>query len=77
MIPEADKFAQSFIEKKIESTLCSVNAETNKEKYVVHPAFTADTDLGGTGSELYGIWIGKFESSNVESPRNNEGITRK
>ena len=53
------------------------SSETNKEKYVVHPAFTADTDLGGTGSELYGIWIGKFESSNVESPRNNEGITRK
>ena len=53
------------------------SSETNKEKYVVHPAFTADTDLGGTGSELSGIWVGKFESSNVESPRNNEGITRK
>ena len=53
------------------------NGETNGGKYVVHSAFTADTDLGGTGSELSGIWVGKFESSNVESPRNNEGITRK
>ena len=52
-------------------------SETNGGKYVVHPAFTADVDLGGTGSELSGIWVGKFESSNVESPKNNEGITRK
>ena len=53
------------------------SSETNKEKYVVHPAFTADTNLGGTGEEITGFWVGKFESSNVESPRNNEGITRK
>ena len=51
------------------------NGETNGGKYVVHPAFTADTDLGGTGEEITGFWVGKFESSNVESPRNNEGIT--
>ena len=50
-------------------------SETNGEKYVVHPAFTANTDLGGTGEEITGFWVGKFESSNVESPRNNEGIT--
>ena len=55
----------------------NTNGETNGGKYVVHPAFTADTDLGGTGSELSGIWVGKFEASNIESPRNNEGITRK
>ena len=51
------------------------NGKTNGGKYVVHPAFTADTNLGGTDSELSGIWVGKFESSNVESPRNNEEIT--
>ena len=51
------------------------NGKTNGEKYVVHPAFTANTDLGGTGEEITGFWVGKFESSNVESPRNNEGIT--
>ena len=55
----------------------NTNGKTNGGKYVVHPAFTSDTDLGGTGSELSGIWVGKFESSNIESPRNNEGITRK
>ncbi len=55
----------------------NTNGETNGGKYVVHPAFTSDTDLGGTGSELSGIWVGKFESSNIESPKDNEGITRK
>ena len=33
MIPEADKFAQSFIEKKIESTLMAQGEETNSQKY--------------------------------------------
>ena len=55
----------------------NTNGETNGGKYVVHPAFTADTDLGGTGEEITGFWVGKFESSNIESPKNNEGITRK
>ena len=53
------------------------NGETNGKKYVVHPAFTKDTNLGGTGEEITGFWVGKFESSNIESPKNNEGITRK
>ena len=53
------------------------NGQTNGKKYVVHPAFTADTDLGGTGEEITGFWVGKFESSNIESPKNNDGITRK
>ncbi|MEI3356037.1 MAG: hypothetical protein V8R81_03010 [Clostridia bacterium] len=51
------------------------SSETNKEKYVVHPAFTADIDLGGTGSELSGIWVGKFESSNYTSEYNNKSIS--
>ncbi len=55
----------------------NTNGEANGGKYVVHPAFTADTDLGGTGEEIKGFWVGKFESSNIESPKNNEGITRK
>ena len=54
---------------------CNTNGETNGEKYVVHPAFTADTDLGGTGSELSGIWVGKFESSNYTSEYNNRNIS--
>ena len=51
------------------------NGETNGGKYVVHPAFTADTNLGGTGSELSGIWVGKFESSNYISEYNNKNIS--
>ena len=51
------------------------NGETNGGKYVIHPAFTADTNLGGTGSELSGIWVGKFESSNYTSEYNNKNIS--
>ena len=53
----------------------NTNGKTNGGKYVVHPAFTADTDLGGTGSELSGIWVGKFESSNYTSEYNNRNIS--
>ena len=49
------------------------NSKSN-ENYVVHPAFTSDTSLGGVGEEVTGFWVGKFESSNSESPKNNEGI---
>ena len=49
------------------------NSKSN-ENYVVHPAFTADTSLGGVGEEITGFWVGKFESSNSESQKNNEGI---
>ena len=52
MIPEADKFAQSFIEKKIESTLCSVNAETNKEKYDILYSSVLYPDNGEDAHEL-------------------------
>ena len=53
----------------------NTNGKTNGGKYVVHPAFTADTDLGGTGDELSGIWVGKFEASNYTSEYNNRNIS--
>ena len=53
----------------------NTNGKTNGGKYVVHPAFTADTDLGGTGEEITGIWVGKFESSNYTSEYNNRNIS--
>ena len=48
---------------------------TNGEEFVVHPAFTEDTSLGGVGKEIKGFWVGKFESSNSEAVKNNEGYT--
>ena len=53
----------------------NTNGETNGGKYVVHPAFTADTDLGGTGEEITGFWVGKFEASNYTSEYNNRNIS--
>ena len=51
-------------------------AETGQEDttsdYYVHPAFTNDVDLGGWDSELTGIWVGKYETSLVDtSDKNN------
>ena len=34
--------------------------------YVVHPAFTSETQYGGWDTELPGIWVAKFEASSVE-----------
>ena len=53
----------------------NTNGKTNGGKYVVHPAFTADTDLGGTGEEITGFWVGKFEASNYTSEYNNRNIS--
>ena len=43
--------------------------------YVTHPAFKANTDLGGTGREITGFWVGKFESSNSNAVVDNVGYT--
>ena len=74
------KFLKGTTDELIDSSIKQKNAlrtsNTNDTKYVVHPAFTSDTNLGGTGKEITGFWVGKFESSNVESPYDNIGITR-
>lgn len=51
---------------------------TNKtdENFVVHPSFTADTSLGGSGEEIRGFWVGKFESSNSTATINNAGLSQ-
>ena len=44
--------------------------------YTVHPAFTNDTGLGGSGKEIEGFWVGKFESSNVEAVKDNANTNK-
>ena len=51
MIPEADKFAQGFIEKKIESALQSSNEENNK-RYDILFSTAISPDNGTTTEEL-------------------------
>ena len=46
-----------------------------QNKFTIHPAFTADTNLGGSGEEITGFWVGKFESSNETAPLMNEGLS--
>ena len=74
---KTDEIIDASEEQKTAIRSNNTNGTKNGEKYIVHPAFTENTDLGGIGEEITGFWVGKFESSNVESPRNNEGITRK
>ena len=52
MIPEADKFAQSFIEKKIESTVQNSLEETNSKKYDILYSTIIYPDSGENSLEL-------------------------
>ena len=52
MIPEADKFAQSFIEKKIESTIQNSGEETNSPKYDILYSTIIFPDSGENSLEL-------------------------
>lgn len=52
MIPEADKFAQSFIEKKIESTLSNSDEEQNNKKYDILYSTALYPDSGVSAKEL-------------------------
>ena len=48
--------------------------EDTTKDYYVHPAFTNNVELGGWDSELTGIWVGKYETSLVDTA-NQENIT--
>ena len=48
--------------------------EDTTSDYYVHPAFTNNVDLGGWNSELTGIWVGKYETSLVDTS-DKENIT--
>jgi len=37
--------------------------DTNKYRYIVHPAFINDVDAGGWDKELKGFWVAKYEMS--------------
>ena len=37
--------------------------EAGKSKWLVHPAFTSNTEAGGGFGEIPGIWVGKFEAT--------------
>ena len=41
--------------------------EAGKSKWLVHPAFTSNTEAGGGFGEIPGIWVGKFEATGVYS----------
>ncbi len=53
MIPEADKFAQSFIEKKIDSTVMSFNNNQTEEKYDILYSSTTYPQGGADAKELF------------------------
>ena len=55
MIPEADKFAQSFIEKKIESTLMAQGEETNSQKYDIVYSTVLFPDNGEDAQTLMAV----------------------
>ena len=57
------------------SLVAKRTSETDKN-YVVHPAFTNDTNLGGSGEEIEGFWVGKFESSNVNAVKDNANMDK-
>ena len=41
--------------------------EAGKSKWLVHPAFTSNTETGGGFGEIPGIWVGKFEATGAYS----------
>ena len=46
--------------------------------YIIHPAFTANADLGGGwDTELSGIWVGKYESARSNSNGTAQGTSDK
>ena len=47
---------------------------TNND-YIIHPAFTDDINNGGWDKQISGIWIGKYETSRLDSNGINQGTS--
>lgn len=61
---------------EIKTTYPEIENDVMKD-FVVHPAFTSDTSLGGVGEEITGFWVGKFESSNYKMAEEYPGNKNK
>ena len=51
----------------------NTSATGGNDKWLVHPAFLNNTDLGGWDRELEGIWVAKFEASSTEPSATDGG----
>lgn len=67
MIPEADKFAQSFIEKKIESTVASDEKSAKDKKYDILYSTALFPDNGADTKELIESAKNSLKKYNVEN----------
>ena len=63
-------------ENEIKTTYPEIENDAMKD-FVVHPAFTSNTSLGGVGEEITGFWVGKFESSNYKMAEEYPGNKNK
>ena len=63
------KFLKGMSNIASDGTVCKYADDSTLDKtkdYIIHPAFTSNTTLGGWDSELPGIWVGKYETSLVK-----------
>ena len=65
------KFIKNMGTEAVDGTVCkyaddpTLNTATD---YIIHPAFTTNADLGGGwDTELAGLWIGKYETSQSDA----------
>ena len=55
---------------KIDINFISASKQTPTSGYKIHPAFTANTKLGGWDSNISGIWVAKYEMSMEQTTDN-------
>ena len=51
------------------------SAATAMTNYVVHPSFTANSEIGGWDKELEGYWVAKYEASRADSTAEVQGTS--
>ena len=58
---------------QIEVKFIPTTQTTADSGYKIHPAFVENTDVGGFGDDLAGIWVGKYETSHADATASSEG----
>jgi len=63
------KFIQNKTAKASDGTSCTIATSNidSTSRYIVHPAFCTNVNMGGYGTELSGIWVAKYEACNVSN----------
>ena len=65
------KFLRATTNLATDGSNLKISTESGQGNWIVHPAFTSNTSMGGENKEITGFWVAKFEASSNTTTASN------